>query len=226
MDKYDDTISFWNTIFSNGKLKEYTKETRIHEDLEYAIDWILREANNVLDYGCGSGAMLFRCAFHDNINKCTGIDISREAIQLGNETAKFNNLDNTMEFLCGGIDELRNIKDNFFDSVILSNIIDNITPEDAELVVQNISRILKIKGKVLLKVNPYLSQEKLDKEGAKLIHNNFYVERDGIYFWNLDTSEWRRFLEKYFEISEYKEIYFEEFNQYNRLFLLTNNKNS
>lgn len=168
--------------------------------------------------------MLLRCTFHDNINKCTGIDISYEAIQLGNETAKFNNLDNTMEFLCGGIEALRNIKDNCFGSIILSNIIDNITPEDAELVVQNISRILKTQGKVLLKVNPNLSQEELDKEGAKLVDNNFYVESDGIYFWNLGTSEWNKFLEKYFEISEYKEIYFEEFNQYNRLFLLTSNK--
>lgn len=47
---------------------------------------------------------------------------------------------------------------------------------------------------------------------------------DGLYLWNQTAEEWRGLLENYFSVVEYKEIYYPEYDQYNRLFLLCNDK--
>ncbi len=226
MDTYNSTISFWDSIFGNVQPKYYDGENQIHKDLETAIKWLSNGSKSILDYGCGSGAMLFRGASYGNINKCLGIDISLNAVELGNATAKLNNLENVVDFICGGVETLKAIDDNSFDSIILSNIIDNIIKQDANIVINNAHRILKTNGKLLVKLNPYLTEEELKESGSKLIEDNLYIDSDAIYLWNLNTTQWKEFLEELFIVEEYKEIYFEQFNQYNRLFLLTNKENS
>lgn len=222
MDTYRSTISFWDSVFNEALPKYYVGENKIHEDLETAIKWISNGSRSILDYGCGSGAMLFRGAVCDNIDKCLGVDISLNAVELGNATAKLNKLDNIVEFICGGVEALNKIEDNSFDGVILSNIIDNITQQDAKLVIENVHRILKTNGKLLVKLNPYLSEKELAESGSELMEENFYIDNDGIFLWNLNNNQWREFLEEFFIVQVFKEIYFEQFNQYNRLFLLSN----
>lgn len=109
MNNYRETISFWNNIFGDQAPKHYNDETRLHEDLESGIKWLTDGATNILDYGCGSGAILFRCAANKNISKCLGMDISEKAVELGKATARLNDLDDVVEFCCGGVEELRGI---------------------------------------------------------------------------------------------------------------------
>lgn len=225
MNKYDDTISFWNNVFIKQVPKDNIKSIKIHRDLEDAINWISNESKTILDYGCGSGTMLLKCAFNKNVCRCLGIDVSQSAIKLGIETAMLNNLKDKIEFYCGAIEELKKIEKNSFDAAILSNIIDNVMPNDAINIMKNISRILKPNGKLLIKLNPYLEQKQLDEYGLQLINNDLYIEKEGIYLRNLSTSQWKGLIKQFFVIKKYKEIYFKEFNQYNRVFLLTNNKN-
>lgn len=157
----------------------------------------LNGSKSILDYGCGSGAMLFKGALCDNIDKCLGIDISLNVVKLGNETAKLNKLDNIVKFICGGVEVLNKIEDNSFDGIILSNIIDNITQQDAKLVIENGHRILKTNGKLLVKLNPYLYEKGLTQSGSKLMEENFYIDDDGIFLWNLDSNQWREFLKNF-----------------------------
>lgn len=224
MNTYRDTISFWNNIFIKQEPNSHMDSIKMQIDLENAIYWLINESKTILDYGCGSGTMLLKCASHKNITKCLGIDISQKAVELGKETAKLNNLENKTEFYCGEKSALEKIPENSFDGVILSNIIDNVIPEDALDILKNVSRIVIPKGKILIKLNPYLKQEQLDEYGLTLINNNLYLENEGIYLLNLTNSQWKDFIEQFFFIKDYKEIYFEKFNQYNRMFLLTNNK--
>ncbi|HAZ37215.1 MAG TPA: class I SAM-dependent methyltransferase [Clostridiaceae bacterium] len=224
MYNYRRTISFWDDIFGKQTPKHYDKSMKIHKDLESAIDWISVGSKSILDYGCGSGAMIFKCAEKDNICKCLGIDISPKAVEFCKSTARLNNLETKVEFCCGQIEILEKIKENSFDAAILSNIIDNIMPNDAELLINNIKRIVTPNGKILIKLNPYLSQEQIEECGCKLLYDNLYVESDGIYLRNLSTTQWKDFIEQFFKIEEYKEIYFEQFNQSNRMFLLINSK--
>lgn len=220
MDNYDSTITFWNDIFSKYQAISISG-IKLQKDLEAAISWVSISAEKMLDYGCGSGTMLFKCFDNKNVCSCLGIDISEKAIELAKATAKFNNLEDRASFICGGIEALKGIRGNSFDGVILSNIIDNVMPIDAEVILENVHRIVKPKGKVLVKLNPYLTEEQLKEYGSKLIGDNLYLESDGIYLWNVDSEAWRKTLERYFVVEEYKEIYFEKFDQYNRVFYLS-----
>ena len=120
------------------------------------------------------------------------------------------------------MEELETIADGTFDGVILSNIIDNLFPQDTIKVLTEVKRILKIGGKVLIKLNPFLTDAQIKEWNIKIIEMNFLD--DGLYLWNQTTEEWTSLLENYFRILEYKEIYYPEYDQYNRLFLACNDK--
>ena len=109
------------------------------------------------------------------------------------------------------MEELETIADEAFDGVVLSNIIDNLIPQDAIKVLTEVKRILKIDGKVLVKLNPFLTDNQINEWNIKIIENNFLD--DGLYLWNQSTEEWIRLLENYFRILECKEIYYPEFDQ-------------
>ena len=45
---------------------------------------------------------------------------------------------------------------------------------------------------------------------------------DGMVLWNQTTEEWDAFLGARFRIAHFEEIYYEEHEQYNRMYLLIN----
>ena len=123
------------------------------------------------------------------------------------------------QFLCGGIDVLKRIQDESMDSAILSNIIDNLYPDDAISVLEEIKRILKKNGKLLVKLNPFISDEQIEEYGIRTISGNLLD--DGMILWNNTNEDWEDILGARFLISKYVEIYYEEYEQINRMYLLT-----
>lgn len=99
-------------------------------------------------------------------------------------------------------------------------IIDNLIPADAIKVLQELKRILKPQGKILIKVNPLLTEDQIKEWNIKVIEGNFLD--DGLFLWNQTTEEWQSLFENYFNIQSYKDIYYPEHDQYNRLFLMYN----
>ncbi|WP_040328858.1 class I SAM-dependent methyltransferase [Clostridium ihumii] len=223
MCKYSPTISFWNNIFHN-KVPQKIENIIMQNDIEAAIKFLTTDSKVILDYGCGSGTMLLRCAIHSNIEKCIGIDISNEAILLASKAAKYNHLEHKFSLKCDDLSYLSTLNENSIDGCILSNILDNVTINDCDKIMSYINKITKPNGKILIKLNPYLNDKKLNEYGLTLLNDNLYIEKEGIYLRNLDTSKWKSLIEKYFSIINFKEIYFHEFNQFNRLFLLFNKK--
>lgn len=73
-----------------------------------------------------------------------------------------------------------------------------------------------------MKLNPFLTDNKIKEWNIKIIDKNLLD--DGLYLWNQTTEEWSALFLKYFSIVEYNEIYYPEHDQYNRLFLLCNDK--
>ncbi|ERJ13267.1 hypothetical protein [Haloplasma contractile] len=103
---------------------------------------------------------------------------------------------------------------------MLSNIIDNLIPTDTTEVLKEIKRIVKPHGKILVKLNPFISDKQIEEWNIKIIDDNFLD--DGLFLWNQTTEEWKELFNKYFCIKSYKDIYYSKFEQYNRLFLLSN----
>lgn len=106
------------------------------------------------------------------------------------------------------------------DAVILSNIMDNLYPEDAAAVLTEVKRILRTNGKLLLKLNPYITAAQIKAWGIRVIEGNLLD--DGMLLWNQTTPEWGAFLGARFHIERFENIYYEEHAQYNRMYLLRN----
>ena len=224
MKDYDSTIQFWDNIFKDIKPKNDIKSLKLPEDIEQALIWLCSGCGSVLDYGCGSGTMLLRCAVLNDTCRCLGIDISQQAAELAGKDAIINSLDERVSFECGGIEKLADIDDDSFDAAVLSNIIDNVFPEDTDSILRHIHRILRPNGKLLIKLNPYLTRDQIEEWGLTELSPDFYLENDGLYLRNLKNGQWEELFSKLFSIHEYREIHFKEYDQTNRLYLLTNEK--
>ena len=122
-----------------------------------------------------------------------GIDLSEKGIESANKRAE-QMMRGEFLFIQGGIDRLKNINNSHVDAVILSNIIDNLYPEDVEILISEVERILKENGKVLVKLNPYITTEQITKWNIKIIKDNLLD--DGLILWNNTTDEWIKFFEQ------------------------------
>lgn len=214
--KYDKCLNKWNNIFSREVPKTPTKSSSGNNALDKGIEWICNGTTNILDFGCGNGTMLFLCAINGTKYN-VGIDLSEKGIESAQIRAKQMSK-GEFHFVQGSIDVLKNIDNSSFDAVILSNIIDNLYPDDAEALVKEVERVLKDNGKVLVKLNPYITTEQILEWDIKVIKDNLLD--DGLILLNNSTDEWKNFFERKFIINQYEEIYYPEYNQTNRMFQL------
>lgn len=218
MDQYKKCIDFWDRIFEKERIVVPVNSKIGIEKLDYGIAWLCQGVDTILDFGCGNGVMLFYCALNGTKNHI-GIDASQQAIHSAISRSKQMKVGN-YQFINGGVDWLKQISDKSVDGVILSNIIDNLYPEDALLLLKELKRILKAAGRILVKLNQYLTSEQINEYQIKIIKDNLLD--DGLLLWNNTTAKWREILSRDFIIKEYHEIYYQQHEQINRMFLLEN----
>nr|HPO27266.1 class I SAM-dependent methyltransferase [Petrotogaceae bacterium] len=211
---------FWDDIFEKEKLKDLSAPFGI-EKLDSCIDWLCANTGSIIDYGCGNASMLLRCAYL-NVKKGLGIDISCQAVRTAVDYISKKDLSG-FSVIQGSLEALKSIKDASFEGAILSNIIDNILPDDALCVLKNIYRILTHGGRVFVKLNDFMDKEKL-KESIdffeKEISDNFFLEKSGLYFHNLSDEKFERWIMEYFKVVEKGRIEFKTFDCFNRFYLL------
>lgn len=217
---YNNTEKFWDDIFEKEKLKDLSAPFGI-EKLDSCIDWLCANTGSIIDYGCGNASMLLRCAYL-NVKKGLGIDISCQAVRTAVDYISKKDLLG-FSVIQGSLEALKSIKDASFEGAILSNIIDNILPDDALCVLKNIYRILTHGGRVFVKLNDFMDKEKL-KESIdffeKEISDNFFLEKSGLYFHNLSDEKFERWIMEYFKVEEKGRIEFKTFDCFNRFYLL------
>lgn len=212
--KYKKCIEYWDDIFQKEEVRMTSEKETGNQVLDEGLAWITYNSDTILDFGCGNGSVLCLCALYGT-SVHIGIDLSWEAIKKAKLKSGKMNV-GEYQFVCGGIDELNRIEDEKIDAVILFNIVDNLYPQDAKNLLLEVHRVLKKRGKVLIKLNPYLTKEQIKEWNIKIIENN--VLDDGLILWNNTTKEWEEIIGKYFYIKNQRDIYYEEYNQYNRLF--------
>ena len=216
MNKYDQCIELWDEIFSKNESVLPEKRETGKKEFDKGLAWLTDNTLSVLDFGCGNGTILFLCnKYGTSIH--IGIDLSSQAIKSANQRSKLVE-NGDFQFLCGGIETLRGIADESVDAAILSNIIDNLYPDDAISVLEEIKRILKKNGKLLVKLNPFITKKQIEEYGIKTISGNLLD--DGMILWNNTNEEWEDILSQRYSIDCYSEIYYEEYEQINRMYLL------
>ena len=189
MDSYETVSDKWNEIFKNSNQDVPKSPVTGVEVFDKGLSWCCSNADTVLDFGCGSGTMLFLCALN-GVKHNIGIDISSEAVRKADiKKVQIKNAD--FKFITGGIEKLELIESASMDAVILSNTIDNLYPEDAERLMEHVYRILKNKGRVFIKLNPFITEEDIKK--YKLKKADGYLLDDGLPLWNNTNEQWSIF---------------------------------
>ncbi|MEF3279687.1 MAG: class I SAM-dependent methyltransferase [Elusimicrobiota bacterium] len=108
----------------------------------------------VLDFGCGRGELALNLAL--SWIETYACDISDDAIQIANEIRNYwikTNPDiklTIFKFENGKFD----FEDNFFDLVVLSDVIEHLTDGEINNYFQEIKRILKKGGKIIIHTSP------------------------------------------------------------------------
>lgn len=185
------------------------------QTLNDAINWLCDGSKSALDFGCGSGGLLFCCAFR-GVKELVGIDLAEEGIQHAIKCTTYIP-DARFRLLQGSVEQLRHFPDSSFDSLILSNILDNMRPEDALSALSECVRVLKPGGRALIKLNSYLSVSQMVEWNVRVIEDDLLD--DGMLLWNQSDKLWLERLRGCFSDIRLEDVYYEEHDIHNRLFL-------
>ncbi|MGD2249973.1 MAG: class I SAM-dependent methyltransferase [Candidatus Methanofastidiosia archaeon] len=218
--EYTDVAAVWDAVFAQKK--PVNPENPLPPGIEEGVEWLVNTCVSIIDFGCGRGSIVLRCAVL-GANSVVGIDISLEGINIAEHAVAEYNVPGAV-FICGELSELSKFKENEFDGGILSNIVDNVHPEDAAILLEEYHRILNFSGRVFLTLNPYFPAEVLEKWNVEEIAENFYKEESGLYFWNVSDDEMTDVLSDYFSIVKKAEVELPEHEQVNRVYYLENKK--
>lgn len=112
------------SLFYYGSLYNRLLDPLIKPSREAIVDRVPPDSS-VLDIGCGTG--LLCCDLRRRKNcRVVGIDLSRRMLDF----ARFNNPFDEVEFLHQDATDMRDLQDESFDYVIMTNIIHELMPDD------------------------------------------------------------------------------------------------
>lgn len=226
MKQYDASTELWNKTFSECELKDLTGDKlEVEPMFDTCLEIFAKESRRVLDFGCGTGDILFQCADYGAMLYGMGIDRSEKGIDYCIEMANINHY-RQLDFVQGDITYVSQMEDGCFDGIILSNVLD-VTPKDVgNDIFTELTRLLKEGGLMFLKLNPYANENKLIDYGMTCIKDNLY-EKDGVLrLRNQDTDTWKEEFETDYIIERYLEFPYPWQEGMNRLFLLRKKNHS
>ncbi|CAA7390604.1 unnamed protein product [Spirodela intermedia] len=181
-EKYErDAGKYWDKFYKRHQDKFF--KDRHYLDKEWGCHFSAQEGNQpvVLEVGCGAGNTIFPLlsSFPDIF--VHGCDFSARAIDLVKAHKDFRD-DRINAFVCDlTVDDLsEKIPSSSVDVVTLVFMLSAVSPEKMPFVVQNIRKVLKPNGRVLLRdyATGDLAQERLTCKEQQ-ISENFYVRGDG-----------------------------------------------
>lgn len=215
---YETVKAYWDKVFSSEEVCAPRGKSMRSETLDAALDWLCEGAQSVLDFGCGNGVTLCLCA-RRGTQRHVGVDLSPAGVAIAKKLFAQDPALGEGEFFEGGVERLALLPQSGMDAAILFNIADNLVPADAALLLQETARVVKPGGRLLLKLNPYLTAEQIAAWNVKTVDGDLLD--DGLFLWNKDTAFWRAFLAPRFKLEKEADVYYEAHDQHNRLFFLT-----
>lgn len=185
------SIAFWDHFFEGQEpLIINKKNIKIQTTLDQYLKQIGDHSENVLDIGCGLGTCLIGSAcLGKKIKKGVGFDTSKHAIKVANKTIEQSHIKG-LSFHVADESFLETLKDNSFDGIICSNFLDVVTKDISDKIINEIKRILKPSGLLLLKLNFLLDEKLIKKLNMEMIEENTYQMNGVIRSYNLTTDAW------------------------------------
>lgn len=211
---YRRCLDHWNAVFAGEDPIPPRSPDTGNAGLDRGLDWLCQGADRVLDFGCGNGVLLLLCALR-GAKALWGVDLSPAA--LANAHGRFDRAGIPVNLLEGGVEALEQLAPDSFDAVLLSNILDNLYPEDALELLAQCRRLLRPGGHILIKLNPWLSPEQIRDWGVRVLEGNLLD--DGLLLWNNTDGQWQALIGRHFNIHQVQQLDDPEFDQTNRLIL-------
>ncbi len=184
-------VNYWNEAFEKIEPMLLQKEdVKVSNDFDRLLKQIGDQCSRVLDIGCGWGyCLLSSKLLGKKIIDGIGVDSSEHAIRILNGTCENSSIDG-IKGVIGRHDILKQYEDQSFDGVICSNLLDVIPEVTSNEVIDEIKRLIKPKGLLLLKFNFYLTDEIINRIGMKEIEANTYTINGVLRGVNYTLDEW------------------------------------
>lgn len=227
MRQYKEETGLWDSVYAESTSVDLRDEVLA---VEPAFDACLKKfaesTKRVMDFGCGSGDMLFQYCQYQPQNHGVGVDASKEGILSARKTAKMSGYRN-LHFYEGDVNFTDIFENGEFDGIILSNVLDVMPENVCWDTFSKLNRVLKTGGFWLIKLNPYYTQEELKSFGYEEIEPHVYSEKCGdkkVLRLRQETTEyWTACLKNFGRVENYIEFQYPWQPGLNRLFVLRKN---
>lgn len=217
---YNRAVNLWNETYSHCKIVDLKgKNLSVEPMFDICLDIFASKCKNILDFGCGTGDVIFQCYEFGNMNCGLGVDLSQTGIEYARKMTLVNNY-HGLNFDVGDISYFDSYEKGSFDGIILSNVLDVMPKDVAVTTFIRLTELLPPKGLMFVKLNPYYDKEDMKKWGMTQIKDNLFEEDGVLRYRELDTVTWKHSFEKSFNIIRYLEFPYPWQEGMNRLFLL------
>lgn len=212
---YRRCVDHWNRVFAGEEPIPPRQTDTGNAGLNQGLDWLCEKAERLLDFGCGNGVLLLYCALR-KVRELVGIDLSPAGIS--NARLRFQRAGLAQfTLLEGGVEALDQWTPDSFDGILLSNILDNLYPQDALTLLSQCRRLLRPGGRILIQLNPWLSPEQIQDWGMQTLEGNLLD--DGLLLWNNTDAQWKALISAHFALRNFQPLHYPDFGQTNRLIL-------
>ncbi len=107
----------------------------------------LKDGMSVADFGCGSGGWCVPLAKQRKNMDIYAVDILKESLSALKSRAEIENVHN-IRTICADLEKEIDLKEDFFDLILMSNILFQI--EEKDVIMQKAYRFLKNKGNLVI----------------------------------------------------------------------------
>ncbi len=167
-DHFSNRSKDWDSLYEREEFKQ-----RIHKFETALAKWVPNQAN-ILDYGCGTGAISFKLAKKGY--KVTGIDVAPGMVEQANQK-KGDGLDLEFSILPA---DLATAFPQKFDAIVCSSVIEYI--EDDLKLLKDFSQILKPGGYLIISIpNAYGFLTGLQRISSKILHSGNKTPEDSAF---------------------------------------------
>lgn len=128
-----------------GKLKNEYHNERLSM-ISRLLANIKFDGKKICDFGCGGGEIDLQLA--ERGGSIVGIDISQSMVDIAKENFARKNLKG--EFVMGGVNQLKELAENSFDTLICFNVLAYLEKDELEIFFRESNRILKNGGELII----------------------------------------------------------------------------
>ena len=223
----EELVSFWNNAIKMDDSQKQEIEKSEFECIELAPSEKLckaietyKYAKHMLDYGCGNGWASIIGA-KSGIEKVTSVDMGDAIIDSCKFLSHKFKVDGKIDAFKIDEDWLKKEEDEKYDFVFCSNVLDVVPEDTSNMIIKELSRVLKRKGNCIIGLNFYMSKDMAKERNIELVGGRELYVNNVLRLVSFSDEEWKEKLEKYFEVSELRHFAWPgEKEERRRLFIL------